>query len=136
LAGLNQSQLILDVIYSLKLTNNVTKTVYSFGLQKTIYPDQGKLVNVFSIIPTLTSTLNAYKSPYSAGFLTNLYISNRAPMTTELLNNFRSALHNIPYLFPYERVEINSHGPYESVEHYLTLQLYVFAYTLEIKHFF
>jgi len=100
-----------------------------------MYPDQGKLINIFSTTPRLALVEAAYRSPYSAGFYFTLCSStplNR--LTNELLYVFQGAIHDVPFLFPYERVEIDFHGPYRSVEQYLTIQLYVSAFTLSLKH--
>lgn len=128
------SALIYDLYYAFALTFNISKTFYSYGIQKTMYPDQGLGVNIFSTLPRLVFTQSQFRPYYSVGALTTLAATTLSGETAELLTIFRKSKHNISFLFPYERVEINSHGPYSSVEEYLTLQLYVAAFTLKLKH--
>lgn len=125
---------LYDVYYAAALTFNVSKTFYSYGVQKTMYPDQGLAVNVFSTLPRLVYTSAQFRPYYAVGNLTSIYTGSVSSEQAELLSVFQKALHNVPFLFPYERVEINSHGPYSSVEEYLTIQLYVAAFTLKLKH--
>lgn len=123
-----------DAYYALSLTFNISKTLYSYGVQKTMYPDQGITINIFSTLPRLVFTSASFRSYLAVGSLTKLCVGALSRENAELLTIFRKSLHSIPFLFPYERVEINSHGPYSSVEEYLTIQLYVAAFTLKLKH--
>lgn len=127
-------RVVYDMYYAVSLTFNISKTFYSYGVQKTMYPDQGLAVNVFSTLPKLVYTSAQFRPLYSVGNLVSTYVGSVSAEKMELLSVFQKALHNVPFLFPYERVEINSHGPYNSVEEYLTIQLYVAAFTLKLKH--
>lgn len=80
LLGLLPSNLIkqsaLDVFSCALVTKNATKLYYSFSLAKTIYPDQGKTVNSFSMFPTLFSSTKSFRRLYPVGVLTNAYLSS------------------------------------------------------------
>lgn len=128
------SQSILDLFVCVLLTKTAGKVYYSYGLKKTIYPDQGKTVNVFPIFPSLIFASNKFYRLNSTGALSSLYKLGRPEFLLSVLTVFRASLHNIPFLFPYERVEINSHGPYASVEAYLTINAFVSTNYLALKH--
>lgn len=120
--------------YALLATGNVTKTFYTYGLNRTMYPDQGFKTNVFSTLPALTPSLKSYVSPYAAGNFLKTYLSGRDELSSSTLAIYRNMLHNTPFLFPYERVEIPSYGPYTSVSQFITLQLFITSYFLKLKH--
>lgn len=128
------SQTSQDTYSGFLILNNVTKTYYSYNLTKTIYPDQGNKINVFSIFPHLHLNTRAYNRPYFPGNLSTIYLSAQKDYVTALLNVLRTAMHNIPAVFPYDRVEITSCRPYSSVEEFITIDLYVSAYILALKH--
>ncbi len=46
-------QFMMDVYVSILTTKNISKNFYSYGLRRTMYPDQGNTVNVFPIFPKL-----------------------------------------------------------------------------------
>lgn len=123
-----------DVYYAANLTFNISKTLYSYGRRKTMYPDQGFTINIFSALPRLVLTGSRFRSYFAVGTLTKRYSNSVRGLDAELVSVYWHSLHDVPFLFPYERVEINSHGPYTSVEEYLTVQLYVAAFTLKLKH--
>jgi len=127
-------QLVGDIYYALAATGGATKVFYSYGVNKTLYPDQGVKVNVFSSLPVLSYVSKAYVSPYSAGHYLSTYISSRDSMKSAAVNIFRGSLHDVSFLFPYERVEIKAYGPYTSVEQHITLHLFITSYILKLKH--
>lgn len=124
---------VYDLYYATMLTFNSRKFFYSYGLQKTIYPDQGLTVNVFSALPKLISTSPMFRRYLSAGFIVSLYNSS-SEEEVAVVRTLHSLWHNVPFLFPYERVEIPSYTPYKSVEDYITSQLYISAFTLKLKY--
>lgn len=128
-------QFVSDFYYAGCTTVNATKVFYSYGVNKTIYPDQGSKVNVFSTLPMLIPTTKSYIRPYDAGHYLAAYVNSRNTFNNAVLRTFRGALHDIPFLFPYERVEIKSYGPYTSVEQFITLHVFVTSYVLKLKHF-
>ena len=126
-------QFSLDFFSILLIVKNTTKTYYSYGLLKTIYPDQGEAVNVYSIFPQLALTSKEFHHPYDLGLITSQVLAGQHEWLTSIIGVFRRGKHNIPAIFPYERVEINSHGPYSSVEEFLTLDVYISSYILLLK---
>ena len=125
----------MDSIFAALILKNAMKTYYSYGLLRTIYPDQGETINTYPIFPQLHLTSKEYNRPYAVGNITTRYIESQHEYALSVLGVFRAAKHNIPDLFPYERVEINSHGPYSSVEEFLTINLYLSSYVLAFKFF-
>lgn len=121
-----------DMYYATLLTLNAKKFFYSHNLQRTMYPDQGLAINVFPIFPKLISTSPVTKRYLPVGGLVSLYTSLAAEELA-VISILRNALHNIPFLFPYERVEIPMLIPYRSVEAFITLQLFVSGFTLKLK---
>ena len=128
-------QLIADFYYVILVTTNVKKIFYSYGVNKTLYPDQGSKINVFSSLPQLTPVSKSYVSPYSAGHYLSVYTISRSNSDLAVVGVFRRALHDVAFLFPYERVEIKSYGPYASVEQHITLHLFITSYILKLKDF-
>jgi len=127
-------QIFSDIFFAALATLNVTKVFYSYGINKTIYPDLGSKINVFSTLPALIPTSKAYVRPYSVGSYLASYLASRDAFNSSVLRTFRGALHDVPFLFPYERVEIKSYGPYTSVEQFITLYLFTTSYVLKLKH--
>lgn len=116
-------QALMDSFSSLLITKYITKTYYSFSLHRTIYPDQGELINSFLIFPQLVPTTKAYNRPYVVGLLSATFRASQHEFMNDLLDNFRMSKHSVAALFPYDRVEITYCGPYSSVEEYLTLNV-------------
>jgi hypothetical protein len=123
-----------DLFNALSVLFNARRTLSWQGARRTIYPDQGTKVNVFSSLPQLAPTEFEYRFVNRAGYLLSLYLSRRSEYKSSVLEIFRSAKHDVPFLFPYDRVEIADTGPYSSVESFVKLHLYTSAYTLALKH--
>lgn len=127
------NSLVYDLYYAAHLAFNSRKFFYAHGLQKTLYPDQGLTVNVFSTFPKLVSVSPSFKRYLNAGALISLYKSS-SPEEVSVVRTLHEAWHNVAFLFPYERVEIPSYTPYTSVEDYITSQLYISSFTLKLKY--
>lgn len=127
-------QNFFDVNFAFLSIFNAGKNVHSYGLTPTMYPDQGNRINVFSNFPQLVSTELDYRRPYSAGYLLKHYLSNRSATTTSLLTIFRNSLHNVPFLFPYERIDVKFYGPFKSVDSFIKLHVYSAGYLVFLKN--
>lgn len=125
---------LLDVLNAWYVLFNARKSLSWFGVKRTLYPDQGLKVNIFSSLPQLVATEYEYRFINKAGGLLDLYLSRRPEVNTSILDTFRRAKHDVAFLFPYDRVEIKHTGPYSSVESFIKLHLYTTAYTLSLKH--
>lgn len=126
--------MLFDLLNAFFVLFNARKTVNWYGLKRTMYPDQGKKVNIFSSLPQLTPIEFEYRFIVKAGALLDMYLMRRAEYKSSVLKVFRGAKHDIAFLFPYDRVEIPSTRPYKSVESFIKLHLYTNAYTLALKH--
>lgn len=127
-------QYFFDLYAFVLITKNIKKTYYSFSLIRTIYPDQGKTVNVFLMLPSLVSNVKSFRKLYPSGNLVHLYTQTYHEYLSSLLVASRTLVKNVSFLFPYERVEIKSHGPYSSVKKYRKTNLYVCGFILAVKH--
>ena len=125
---------LFDALNAFYVLFNARRTLSWQGVRRTIYPDQGIKVNVFSSLPQLAPIEFEYRFVNKAGALVGLYLQRRAEYKSSVLEVFRSAKHDVPFLFPYDRVEISHTGPYSSVESFVKLHLYTSAYTLALKH--
>lgn len=123
-----------DAYYTYFSIFNIKKNFYSYSLKRTMYPDQGKTVNIFPVYNNLVYKGYQFKQSFNTGKLTLQSNQTRGDLMNSSLNVFRQSLHDIAYLFPYERVQIHSHGPYPSVESHIFYHMYIVAYWLTLKH--
>jgi len=128
------STAVFDFFYAIVSLFHAGKVLNSYGVTTTIYPDQGNTVNVFSNFPHLVLTELDYRRPYSNSGIFRHYLFGRDAVKSALLTTFRSALHNIPFLFPYERIEVKSYGPYSSVESFIKFHVYTTGYLIILKN--
>lgn len=125
---------LFDFANAFTILFSARKTLSWFGTKRTLYPDQGNSVNIFSSLPQLTPIEYEYRFVNKAGALLDLYLTRRAESKSAILDVFRRAKHDIAFLFPYDRVEIKHTGPYSSVESFVKLHLYTAAYSTSLKH--
>lgn len=123
-----------DFPAAMTLIFNPNKVPYSYGMQKTIYPHQGQMINIFSVFPQLSFNSLAYNRPYTVNTILPHHFATASLNKRSLLNAFRTSLHSIPALFPFELVEVPLHGSYSSVEEYLTVNLYISTYISNFKN--
>lgn len=133
------SSFLMDIFYSIFLVLNATKTVYAHTLTETMYPDQGKKINIFYIFPRLINVKHAYRSAYPAGtvFFYN-YLSFIKPKSlASVFDIYHTLLRDVPFLFPFYRIDIpvsSIDRLYESVEMFLNLHLFTTSYSVFLKH--
>lgn len=99
-----------------------------------MYPDQGRTVNVFSMFPGLYSAGNEFRRFYSVGYISKLYTLSYTAYVSSILFVYRVSIHNVPLVFPYDRIDIKAYGPFPSLIEYLKLTLFLSGYVLFSKH--
>lgn len=130
------STFLADLYFAVISFFNVTKTLYSYNVLKTMYPDQGKKINIFSVFPRLVNVSHRYKSVFPAGhvFYFNFIRNTRPISLNSIFDVYHTLLHDVPFLFPFERIDIPVFGPYSSVEEFLNIQLLTTSYVTLLKH--
>lgn len=124
---------ILDIFFFFFITKRVGKAFYNYSTFRTLYPDQGNRVNSFKLLPSLYSDENTMRRVFITGNLVNLCKEHFPRHESVMINAMRQGLHNLPALFPYERVEIESYEPFNDLQEFLSIDIFLAGYVSLLK---